>query len=257
VGSTAGADRVVLLHGQPGAGIEWHGVVAALDGAAELLAPDRPGYGDNPLGAIGFDANVDWLVQLLEEGGGRRAAVIVAHSWAGGVALSLALRRPDLTRGLVLVGSVGPGAITRTDRVLARPLVGAVAARTATRVASPILRWRLTRSGLDEHTRIAMLDALSASRARRVWRTFRTEQAALVHELPALFDRLGHIAAPTTIVGGARDRVVRPATATALAAQVPDAELVTIPGGGHQLHRTHPELIAGVVRRVLAESARP
>lgn len=36
----------------------------------------------------------------------------------------------------------------------------------------------------------------------------------------------------------------------------PNAELVAVSRGGHRLHRTHPELITGVVHRVIADAAR-
>lgn len=52
---------MVLLHGQPGAGAEWHRVVDALGESFDAVAPDRPGYGHNSLPAGGVVANVDWL----------------------------------------------------------------------------------------------------------------------------------------------------------------------------------------------------
>ena len=247
---------MVLLHGQPGAGAEWHRVVDALGTSFDAAAPDRPGYGHNPLPAGGVAANVDWLEGLLEQESEGRAAVIVAHSWAGSVALALALRRPDLARGLVLVGSVGPGAVTRTDQLLALPVVGAVASWSAFRVASPVLRRVLAKTEPEADAREATLGALEANGARGVWRTFLTEQLAVVGELPGLFAQLDLITTATMIVAGTRDRIVPFASARALAAQLPRAELVAVPRGGHRLHRTHPELIAGVVHRVIADAAR-
>lgn len=247
---------MVLLHGQPGAGAEWHRVVDTLGASFDAVAPDRPGYGHNFFAAGGVDANVDWLERLVEEESEGHAVVIVAHSWAGSVALALALRRPDLTRGLVLVGSVGPGAVTRFDQLLARPIVGAFATRPAFRVARPVLRRVLAKMEPEDDTREAMLSALEANGARGVWRTFLTEQLAVVRELPALFDQLALIMTATMIVAGTRDRVVPFASARALEARLPNAELVAVSRGGHRLHRTHPELIAGLVHRVIADAAR-
>lgn len=249
-------DRVVFLHGQPGAGIEWHRVVQLLDPSVDVLAPDRPGYGNNPLEAGGFDDNAEWLTGVITDHFGARPVVVVAHSWSGGVALALALRRPDLVRAIALVSSIGPGAVTPIDRLLAHPALGPVTTRATFRLASPALRWLLTRSGLARDTRAAMLDALDASRARGVWRSFLTEQLALVDEFPHLLARLDAVTPPVIVVAGTRDLVVPSATATALARQLPAATLVPVRGGGHLLQHTHPRVVADAVSRALAESAR-
>lgn len=248
VGLTANGDLVVLLHGQPGTGREWHRVVEALSGVVTVVAPDRPGYGRNPLPAGGVPANVDWLTGLVDGCG--RPAVLVAHSWAGGVALAFALRRPDLARGLVLVGSVGPGGITRADRFLARaaklrtmPVVGAAVRRMGNGSAR--------REGPGPRAALAR----RSTWARRAVHGFLVEQAALLTDMPAVVAQLEEITAPTVVLSGTRDRIVRLDTAKALAARLPNAELISVPGG-HLLHRTHPGLVAGVVRRLLAESSR-
>lgn len=206
---------------------EWARVIEAL-GPIDVVAPDRPGYGQNPLPAGGVWENVEWLTGRLEADGGA-APLIVAHSWAGSVALALALRRPQLIGAMVLVGSVGPGAITRFDRLLARRVVGGVRAAPQ----SPARR-RTSRAGAIVHA-------------------YLTEQGALIRDLPPLIDQLDQITVPTFIVAGTRDHIVRFATARALASRLPNAELIPVPGGGHRLHRTHPELVAAVVRRAMSD----
>ncbi|HVV37206.1 MAG TPA: alpha/beta hydrolase [Acidimicrobiales bacterium] len=246
-------ERVVFLHGQPGAGVEWHRVVERLGSAVDAVTPDRPGYASNPLAAGGFAANAEWLIGVVEDCGAEPVA-IAAHSWSGGVALSLALRRPDLVRGIVLVSSIGPGAVSRVDRLLANPAVGLPIMRATFRVANPAMRWFLSRFGPAGEARTAALDALDASHARGAWRAFVTEQVALVDELPGLLDQLGSVAAPVTVLSGTRDRVVPALTAAELAARLPRATLVPVRGGRHQLHRTHPGLVADAVRDVLAKT---
>lgn len=245
-----GGDLVVLLHGQPGGGTEWHRVAVTLGREVTVMAPDRPGYGGNPLPAGGLPSNVEWLTGLVEADPAGRPALVVAHSWAGGLALAFALRRPDLVRGLVLVGSVGPGEVSRTDMLLA----SAAKARPF-RVASHAVR-RMgegsTRSGGT-----GLLAALTrrGARVRRGVVGFFVEQAALVRDLPAVVDRLEDITTRTVVLSGTHDRIVRLDTAKALAARLPNAELISVPGG-HLIHRTHPDLVADVVRRLLAASSR-
>lgn len=213
--------RVVLLHGQPGTGRGWRRVVAALDHSLDVIAPDRPGYGHNPQPAGGVHHNVEWVSELVDHDLGT-PTVVVAHSWAGGPVLELGRRRPDAVHGLVLVASVGPGAITAADRILARPVF-----------ARPV-----------------------PLRRRSVVRTFLAEQRALVEELPEVIEQIEQVVTPTIVVAGTRDRVVPFSTAEALAARLPNAELVPVERGGHPLHRTHPDVIADAVHRFLRDAPR-
>jgi len=114
----------VLLHGQPGGRRDWDAVVEHLDGTVRAIVPDRLGYGatDGPPG--GFGANAASVIELLD-GAGADDAVVVGHSWSGGVALDLAERHADRVAALVLVGAVGgTGSVAFADRVLAAPVVG-------------------------------------------------------------------------------------------------------------------------------------
>lgn len=246
--------RVVLLHGQPGSGAGWHRVVDALGDSIEVVAPDRPGYGNNPLPGGGLHNNVEWLSGLIEDGDRSEPVVVVAHSWAGGVALELARRRPELVSGLVLVGSVGPGAINLVDRVLTIPFLGEALMRPFFWFGDPYVRRLVKREVGDAAMREQLLASADANRARGVWRTFLTEQAALVSEMPAVLEDLGAIPTPTVVVAGTRDRVVPFTTAAALTAQLANAELVAVERGGHTLQRSHPRVIAQAVHRVASAS---
>jgi pimeloyl-ACP methyl ester carboxylesterase len=71
----------------------------------------------------------------------------------------------------------------------------------------------------------------------------------LVRDLPALEARLASISAPTTIVNGSADRVVPLASARELAATIPGAELVVLPGAGHLLLQRQAERLAEIILR--------
>jgi pimeloyl-ACP methyl ester carboxylesterase len=88
-------------------------------------------------------------------------------------------------------------------------------------------------------------------RAGDVWRSFVVEQRALLDELPAMLDHVAEITTPAVVVAGTRDRVTPLSSATALVAALPHAELVEVAGGGHQLPRTHPNVVADAVRSLL------
>jgi uncharacterized membrane protein YbhN (UPF0104 family)/pimeloyl-ACP methyl ester carboxylesterase len=128
------AHDLVLLHGQPGSGADWEQVTGLLPATLHAVAADRPGYGSSRLPAGGFAANARAVLDELDSRGIQRA-VLVGHSYGGGVALSAASLAPHRVEAVVLLASVGPGCVSGWDRLLAAPGAGPLCALVA---------WRLT-----------------------------------------------------------------------------------------------------------------
>ena len=97
--------EVVLLHGQPGSGSDWRQVADQLPGTLRVVALDRPGYGTNRQRAGGFAFNARAVLAELDARGIERA-VLVGHSYGGGVALSLARLAPGRGEALSLLASL-------------------------------------------------------------------------------------------------------------------------------------------------------
>ncbi len=99
---------VVLLHGLGGAAANWGELVADLAASYRVLALDLPGHGGSaePVGRAGMDWFADAVAATLEreEVSG---AIVIGHSFGGQVGLHLALRRPDVVGGLLLVAPSG------------------------------------------------------------------------------------------------------------------------------------------------------
>src|SRR6202035_5627693 len=91
------------------------------------VAVDRPGYGSSPLAACGFAANTRAVLDDLDSRGIQRA-VLVGHSYGGGVALRTASLAPHRVEAVVLLASVGPGCANGWDRLLAAPGAGPLCA---------------------------------------------------------------------------------------------------------------------------------
>jgi pimeloyl-ACP methyl ester carboxylesterase len=81
------------------------------------------------------------------------------------------------------------------------------------------------------------------------WRSFVTEQRALLAETPYLEAGLPSIRVPTAVVAGERDRVVPARAASDLAATIPGAELIWIPAAGHLLPQEEPGVLVDIIRR--------
>ncbi len=243
---------MVLLHGQPGTAAVWCGVVAALGGRVTSMVPDRIGYGRTGGAAGDFADNAAAVAALVAEAA-LGPAVLVGHSWGGGVALATAIEAPASVAGLVLVASVSPTvAASGADRLLAWPALGeavalaTVGATTSVIGSSPSRRWLVPRipGPLGAYLR-------SVPAGRPPWRAFLVEQRAYVTSLPGLAPYLGDIDVPTIVLTGTQDRTVPPSTGAALADAIPAATLVELPGVGHLVPFRAPGPIAAAIHQVV------
>jgi 3-oxoadipate enol-lactonase len=82
----------------------WGGVASALTEAGhEVVAPDLRGYGEEPP-PHGEYSHADDIEAVL----GDEPAVLIGSSFGGQVCLEVAMRRPPLIEGLVLIGGALP-----------------------------------------------------------------------------------------------------------------------------------------------------
>ena len=252
------AHEVVLLHGQPGSPADWQQVAGRLPAQLHAVAPDRPGYGSSQLPAGGFAANARAVLDDLDARGITRA-VLVGHSYGGGVALSAASLAPGRVEAVVLLASVGPGCVTGWDTLLAAPGAGQLAALVAWRLTPWIARARLAgiarRRGRplapDEHANWQVWGHAGHGH-HPLWRTFLTEQRALLRELDALEHAIGSVRAPVLVLADPRDTIVPFETARRLVRALPDARLQLVEGAGHHLPRRAPEAVADAIVAFLA-----
>lgn len=237
-----GGAPVVLLHGQPGDRSDWDAVISCLPGSIDAMALDRPGYGENPCPATTVEDNARWLVERLEREQ-ITDAVLVGHSYGGGVALAAAAMAPERVRGLVLLASVGPGCLTPWDTMLAAPVAGPMISVTAW----SLLPWLARR--YPDHTANPSWQALAEIHHAHgaVWRSFLFEQRELRHGFERWIAALQQASVPTLVVADSTDKVVPVATARALHEQLPCSRLELVHGGGHQLPRRIPQVIAAAI----------
>jgi pimeloyl-ACP methyl ester carboxylesterase/uncharacterized membrane protein YbhN (UPF0104 family) len=252
------AHELVLLHGQPGSPADWRQVAGRLPAQLHAVAPDRPGYGSSQLPAGGFAANARAVLDDLDARGITRA-VLVGHSYGGGVALSAASLAPGRVEAVVLLASVGPACVTGWDRLLAAPGAGQLAALVAWRLTPWIARARLAgiarRRGRpldsDEHANWQVWGHAGHGH-HPLWRTFLTEQRALLRELGALEHAIASVRVPVLVLADPRDTIVPFETARRLVRALPDARLRLVEGAGHHLPRRAPEAVVEAIVAFLA-----
>jgi len=243
---------VVLLHGQPGSGADWQQVVDRLQDGLGVLAPDRPGYGANPQPAGGFAAGARAVLAEMDTHGIDRT-VLVGHSYGGGVALATAQLAPERVEALVLLASVGPGCLTWADWVLAAPLSGEFCSLMAWQLTPWFARAVLAAPGLVRRPLgpDQAVNCQAWANAHHdhgpVWRSFLTEQRALVRELGGLTAALTTVVQPALLVADPHDMIVPVRSTRRLAGALPDARVELLDGPGHHLpRRAAPQIAAAI-----------
>jgi pimeloyl-ACP methyl ester carboxylesterase len=239
----AGDLPIVVLHGW-GAHIEAVApILAALDGAADLVALDLPGFGESepPPEAWDTDAYARFVLDFLDHLDVPRAHLI-GHSHGGRVSIAIAADHPERVGRLLLVDAAGipPKRGWRYRRRVAVAKLGRLAGKLG---GAPGRR-------LQERmrARVASRDYLEAPEAMRG--TFRAVIAA------DLRDRLPRIGAPTLLVWGERDDDTPVWMGQRMEELIPDAGLVVLDGAGHYSYADSPGQFGAVARRFLLEQPR-
>jgi pimeloyl-ACP methyl ester carboxylesterase len=253
-----GAHELVLLHGQPGSPADWQAVIEQLPPPLRALAGDRPGYGTSTSPAGGFTANAQVVLDDLDARG-VQDAVLVGHSWGGGVALRAASMAPDRVRAVVLLAGVGPDCATSLDWLLAAPGIGALSSLLAFRwtpwIARVRLAWLRRRYGRPLYpgeSASLQVWGLPGDGEWPLWRTFLIEQRALLRELGELEAAAESIQVPVLLIADPADRVVPVQTSRRLAEMLPDSRLLLLAGVGHHLPRRAPRAVADAITAFLA-----
>ena len=235
-------DALVLLHGFTQTRQSWRRTAAELGGRYRAIAPDLPGHGHAADRRPASFAACTAYVRAL---GGDRFD-LCGYSMGGRIALHAALGLGDRVRRLVLV-SASPGIADPDERARRRAADEALAARVeAIGIEAFAREWGAQPLFAGQPERVA-----AAAHADRLRNTPAGLAAALrglgTGVMDPLWDRLAELTMPVTLVVGERDEKFR-ALADRMAAALPDAELVVVPGAGHAPQLERP----GELARVLA-----
>ncbi|WP_439694332.1 alpha/beta fold hydrolase [Curtobacterium sp. SP.BCo] len=251
---------VLVVHGTPG-GIDVAAIMARFLPSSEfrVVTISRPGYLGTPVrsGAATLDDEADLYAAVLDDLGIDRAAVL---AWSGGgpAAYRFAVRHPGRVRSLVvaagLTGRWAPPEVSTPERLVGGTRFGAVLARLAAQLLPRLvvrtavggvssLRGRALREHVDgvlgdPDRRSFVLDLAGTGNTSG---PHRDGWDADVRNLGAIDDLgLADVRVPTLLVHGDADTDVLPSHSARAAAEVPGAELVTLPGGTHFALWDHP-----------------
>lgn len=239
---------VLLIHGFPLDREMWNDQLRGLSASARVIAPDLRGFGESgpPPDVMPMEDYATDLAELLEILAVDRA-VVCGLSMGGYVALAFHARFPERTAGLVLANTRA-GADSDAARAARLQNVKRAYAEGAGAIADAMLPKMLT-----DATRAARPALASGVRAMMARQT-PDGLAAALRGMAARQDRtadLAGIAVPTLVVTGDADTLIPPSESALIAAAVPNARLVTIPGAAHLSNVERPEAFNAAVASFL------
>jgi pimeloyl-ACP methyl ester carboxylesterase len=244
------APDVVLVHGLGGASLaEWFRIGPMLSNRYRLTIVDHRSHGLSPKVTEPFEIEdvADDVAAVLTEVGIENATV-VGYSMGGSIAQALAHRHPSLVDRLVLIATFAKHpAAWRWSRVAGTWLLraweratglGTAETRASYLLATGAVEHRYARWLWDEtHRR----DAESGAAAS--FSLFRFDSTAWI----------GRLAMPSLVVIPLSDQLVPIRWQYDLAAALPHAQVVEIPGARHEAPLTHPEAISEAIESFIKD----
>ena len=243
---------MLLIHGLGDEADSWRHLIPLLGQSCRVLALDLPGFGRSQArGKVSLKRHAAAVLSLLEKLAPAGPVYLAGNSMGAIVAEAAALRKPDLVRGLVLIGGSIPGGPPNPGLL---PLVKMLFSR----------KWyRAYRNAPEDawaslHPYYADLDSMPAED-----REFLKERVmARVHS-PAqekaffasqrdivrayIFDalyfarKIRHYPGKILMIWGENDRIIPLSSANTFKALRSDIEIKVIPGAGHLPKQEKPE----------------
>jgi 2-succinyl-6-hydroxy-2,4-cyclohexadiene-1-carboxylate synthase len=236
--------RLVLLHGFTQTGRSFAPLLPELCRHFDVVAPDLPGHATRS----SMPAGPGEAARIVAEEGGR--GFYLGYSMGGRIALRLALDRPDLVEGLILVSTTA-GIEDPEERAARGVADEAMAASLEAEGLDPFLeRWLAQPLFAGLPPQAAGLEARRANTAEGLAGALRLMgQGAFGPVWP----RLPELRMPVLVMAGEHDDAYCQ-HALRLGGWIGEtAVLAMVPGAGHACHLERPEAFLELLVRFLTE----
>ncbi len=220
--------RLVFIHGAGGTHKVWRYQTSAFP---KSMAVDLPGH-PRGKGCDTISGYAAFVTRRIVKGKLARA-VLVGHSMGGAITIEVALARPQLLAGIVLVGS---GA-----RLRVTPIIRDEVMRDYPRAAEVIAEWAHSPRA-DAKLKMASVQELLEVPATVTHGDF---QACDRFDT---MEEISRILLPTLIVCGEEDRLTPVKYSQYMKDRIPDSRLVIIPEAGHSVMLEKPEELNAALR---------
>ncbi|MFF4778844.1 alpha/beta fold hydrolase [Microtetraspora fusca] len=221
----SGAEALVLLHGGFSDSRDFAGNLDTLADRFTVFMPDRRGHGRTPdaPGPITLPFLIEDAISFCEFAAKKAGGPVnlAGYSFGGTIALTVALRRPDLVRALVLIST----AFHHEGMIVAPSGDGSAMPERVVAAYAEV-----SPDGRDHFPVVAA-----------------KMMAAIAADPLALTEAEVSAVAARTLVVAADDDIVHLEHALALYRAIPDAELAVVPGTSHVLLHEKPALCTRLV----------
>ncbi|MFW5806460.1 MAG: alpha/beta fold hydrolase [Spirochaetota bacterium] len=267
---------LVVLHGLFGSGDNWRSSARVFSRKARVVLVDMPNHGMSPhTDDMRYPSMAESVRGLIEELG-LGGSFVLGHSMGGKAAMALALRHPEIVRGLVVVdiaprdyppghleiiagmrevATVSPSSRAEADRILAR------------RVPNSAIRAFLLKSlvrggdggaaagdGGDGGAGAGAGDGgAAAGDGGYRWALNIDAIASCYEHLTSWPSLQGHYEGPALFIAGGRSSYVGPEDTPEIERLFPRARLESIDNAGHWLHVEQQQVFTELVLDFLAE----
>lgn len=242
-----GDTTLVLVHGYGEHLLTWRSVVDPLAERYAVVAFDLPGFGasQKPGGPYTLSAMSGRVADFLARWT-RPPVILVGHSMGGQIATEVALARPDLVQGLILIAPAGL-------RIGLGPVTGQMGPAQATAIGV----WEAARAfitplhdpgWLSEPDTLATYDPTTDP-------AYRNSTAKVLEQFDfrGIGPRFSDLTQPTLVLWGTDDPVIPVAVADSLAGMIPCHRLVQLDRTLHRPQFERPDTVVAVIKRFLDE----
>lgn len=210
----------------------WDRLAPPLSERGRVARLDQRGHGESeappgPYRREDLASDVSCVIREL----GADPVVLVGHSMGGIISMATALGHPEQVAGLILIG-------------------------TASQCNEKTAGWyeRIARAG-EKDGNAGLTRAIYGEKSKRVIQGDARGIAEVTRTLESLYEdpltpKLSGIACPVLLVVGEKDPMGAKASSI-IAAQLPDAELLTVPDCGHWVHVDEPKAVFGAIDHFL------
>lgn len=241
---------LLLLHGNAESGLAWYGWVPKLARHYRVVRPDMRGFGRSTAMPADYPWTLDRLIDdfcaLMDELGVARFHLVGAKI-GGTVARALAARRPDRLVTLTLVGTPPPLRVGAAERV-------------------PDLVREFQTHGVEHWARQSMAGRLGSSfppEGVEWWcefmgRTAVSTQLGFMATIACADIRadVPQIACPTLVITTERSGLGSVEEMRAWQRQIPDSELLVLPGDSYHVAATHADSATNATLDFIARRGR-
>lgn len=236
---------IVLVHAFPLSSSMYDPLRTALPSGVDILTPELPGFGGNPLSDAepSLDVYADSVAAFLDDRGIDRA-VVGGTSMGGYTTMALCRRHRDRVAGLLLIDTKATADVEAAAdgrRVMADRLVAEAGTGALLEAVLPKLLGATTFASRPDVVAGVRAGVESCDPAAAAWA--QRAMAARPDSLPTLRE----MGVPALVVVGEEDVLAPPSDALAMVDALPDALMVVVPSVGHLTPLEAPDQVAAAI----------